>query len=211
MKKIISVLVVGLSLVILPSVVLGQGAEQDKAQKKVRDPTTHEVQTTAGSQGISGSQNRSAVAREKMSAVAKGVEELLAEREEAGVKGGIGQEVRLIAQEQKEAQIAMGVEEDKLASRSGLMKKLFGPDYKAIRNLNRQMERNQLRIEQLEQLQTQMTDEDDQEQVQGVVQALVDQNTALQEQIGTEEEAGSVFGWLFKWFANWGQTKKSAI
>ena len=211
MKKIISVLVIGLLLVVLPSVVWGQGTGSAKVQKKVKDPTVNEAGTTVGSQGVSGSQSRSAVAREKMSAVAKGVEELLAEREDADAKGGIGQQVRVIAQEQKEAQVEIGIEEDKLASRSGLTKKLFGSDYKAIRNLNRQMERNQLRIEQLEQLQTQITNEGDQEQIQGVIQALVEQNTALQEQIQAEEETGSVFGWLFKWFANWGQTKKSVL
>jgi len=166
---------VGLLLVILPSVVWGQG---------------------------SGSQKKSERAREKMSAVAVGVEMLLAEKEEGGVEGGIGQQVRVIAREQKEVQAEIKGQVDKLESRSGFVKKLFGPNYKAIENLNRQMERSQLRIEQLEELQGQITDEDDQEQVQGVVQTLVDQNTALQEQIEVEEETGSVFGWLFKWFAN---------
>ncbi len=230
MKKIISVLAIGLLLVVLPSVVWGQDAEQ--VQKKVRDPTTHETETTVGSEGsqvqnqvqtqnagedqnlqvstqegvsesgVSSSQSRSAVAREKMSAVARGVEELLTEREDADAKGGIGQQVRVIAQEQKDAQAEIAGQAEKLEARSGFVKKLFGPDYKAIKSLNQQMERNQLRIEQLEQLQTEIANEGDQEQVQGVVQALVEQNTALQEQIQAEEEVGSLFGWLFKLFAN---------
>jgi len=141
---------------------------------------------------------RSEVAREHMSVVAQTVEELLTTQ---GAKGGIGQQVSEVAREQQQAQQEIEGELDKLEARKGWMKKLFGSDYKAIRNLNQQTERNRLRIRQLEQLQTQVANQADQTQTQEAVQALVEQNTALEEQIQVEEQVGSLFGWLFKLFA----------
>ncbi len=177
MKKIVPISIIVLSLFVLPSIVLAQG--QAKGQPK----------------SVS---SRSEIARQHMSVVAETVEELLTTQ---GAKGGIGQQISEVARQQQQAQEDIEEQVDKLEARRGLMKKLFGPDYKAIKNLNRQMGRNQLRIQQLEQLQTQVTNQADQTQIQGTVQAMVEQNTVLQEQVRAEEQVGSLFGWLFKLLA----------
>lgn len=144
-----------------------------------------------------GSQGRSETARQNMSVVAKKVEELLSDET---VQGGIGQQVKDLASQQKQAQGEIKGQLDKLESRQGLMKKLFGTDQKAIKNLKRQMEQNQLRIQQLQELQAQVTNQAEETQIQLLTQALVEQNTALAEQVQAEEEVGSVFGWLVKLF-----------
>ena len=141
---------------------------------------------------------RSENAREHMSVVAQTVEELLTTQE---ARGGIGQEISAVAKEQKQAQGEIEDEFDKLDARKGWVKKLFGPDYKAIKNLKRQTEKNQLRIQQLEQLQTKVGSRAEQTQIQEAVQAFVGQNTALEEQIQAEEKVGSLLGWLLKLFA----------
>jgi len=140
---------------------------------------------------------RSETAREHMSVVAATVEELLTTRED---QGGIGQQVRVVAQEQVQAQNQIETQLNKLESRSTLTKKLFGPDYKAVNNLKMQMEQNQLRIQQLEALKVQITNEADEAQLETAIMALTDQNTVLSDQIMAEEEISSLLGWLFRLF-----------
>ncbi|MFH1280885.1 MAG: hypothetical protein ABII08_04730 [Candidatus Beckwithbacteria bacterium] len=197
-----------LVLAFLPVVALAQGRSnqvqnqnQVKTQNQGEDQqlqvTTQEQESLQGGQPKSVSP-RSETAREHMSVVAQTVEELLTTQ---GAKGGIGQQVSEVAREQQQAQQEIEGELDKLGARQGWARKLFGPDYKAIKNLNQQIERNRLRIRQLEQLQTQVANVADQTQIQEAAQALVEQNTALEEQIQAEEQTGSLFGWLFKLFA----------
>lgn len=204
MKKILiitfSVLLV---LVFLPVVVLAQGRNtQVQNQNQVQTQNQGEDEqiqvTTQEQEDSQSSEDENETARQHMSVVAQTVEELLTTQ---GAKGGIGQQVSEVARAQQQAQQEIEGELDKLEVRQGLMKKLFGPDYKAIKNLSQQIERNRLRIRQLEQLQTQVTNQADQTQIQEAVQTLVEQNTALEEQIQAEEQIGSLFGWLFKLFA----------
>ena len=117
-----------------------------------------------------------------------------------GLSEEVGNQVRTIAQEQVQTQTQTQTQLNKMESRSGLMKKLFGPDYKAIKNLKQQVEQNKLRIQQLAPLQNQVTNQADETQLQEAIQALVEQNTALEEQIQAEEQVGSIFGWLIKFF-----------
>ncbi|MBU2592518.1 MAG: hypothetical protein ABH867_04405 [Patescibacteria group bacterium] len=219
MKKILiitfSVLLV---LVFLPVVALAQGrSNQAQSQNQVQTQNQGEDQqlqvATQEQESLPEGQDeenegqakgqpksvspRSETAREHISVVAQTVEELLTTQ---GAKGGIGQQVSEVAKEQQQAQQEIEGELDKLEARRGWTRKLFGPDYKAIKNLNQQMKRNRPRIRQLEQLQTQVTNQTDQAQIQEAVQALIGQNTALEEQIRAEEQVGSLLGWLFKLF-----------
>ena len=177
MKKTLVLLFFLLVLLFLPVVTLAQ--DRAKGQPKTVSP-------------------RSETARQHMSVVAQTVEELLTTQE---TKGGIGQQISEVAGQQQQAQQEIKGQLDKLETRRGWMKRLFGPDYKAIKNLNRQVERNRLRVKQLEQLQAQVTNQADQVQIQETVQVLSEQNTALQEQIQAEEKIGSLFGWLAKLLA----------
>ncbi|MCL5431839.1 MAG: hypothetical protein M1484_01925 [Patescibacteria group bacterium] len=144
-----------------------------------------------------GSQNRSQNAVENMSNVAEQVQEL----QQIRTTGGIGEQVRQVAQEQNQAQNQIQTELGKVDNRTGLLKSLIGPDYKALKSMQKVMEQNQLRIQQLEQLQNQLTNQSDITMVQETIQALTEQNTALQDKITLEEQSGSLLGWLFKLFA----------
>lgn len=136
-------------------------------------------------------------AREHMSVVAQKVEELLNAK---ATQGGIGEEVRQIAQEQKQSQVQIQEELDKVDKRQGLAKIVIGPDYQALKVMQQQIEENKLRIEQLTRLQTQLANEGDAAMVRETVRVLTEQNTALQERIDAENRSGSLFGWLFRWF-----------
>ncbi len=141
---------------------------------------------------------RSQMAIQNMSNVAQKVEELLTT---ATMQGGIGQQVKQIAQEQKTSQEQIQTELGKVDNRGGILKTIIGPDFSALKNMQNQMAQSQLRIQQLKQLQNQLTNQNDIAIVQETIQALTEQNTALQNRISLEEQSGSVLGWLFKLFA----------
>lgn len=209
-----------LLLVISPALAQGQGE-----MTQTQDPTTHadevdpqgnlvknQVQTqnageesqlqvnTQESLGDEvGSQNRSDVARQNMSEVAKKVEGLLEFKEDVG---GVGTKVRDIAKAQSKAQTEIESELDKLDSRGSFMKTLFGSDPKVIKNLNQQMEQNELRIQQLQGMRNQFLNQVDEIQVHEAVQAMIDQNTALADQVKLEKQAKGLFGWLVRLFVN---------
>ena len=118
------------------------------------------------------------------------------------ILSGIGEEVKQIAQEQKTAQEQMRLEVEKASERKAWLKSLIGPDFQVIKKIERLMKQNQLRVEQLTQLKNQLTNQGDVVKVQETIQALIEQNTALQEMIESENGSGSLLGWLFRLLAS---------
>ncbi len=184
-----------------------QNQNQVKTQNKGEDSkikTNTQEQESQGDdqetqgQGMSKETSpRSEMAQEHMSNVASKVEELITTK---AIQGGIGQQVKVIAQEQRTAQQEIKTELGQVDSRVGLLKLLIGPDYKALKNMQKVMEQNQLRIQKFEQLQNQLTNQSDVTMVKETIQALTEQNTVLQNRITHEEQSGSLLGWLFKLF-----------
>lgn len=211
MKKIIIISTLTFTFLVLPTIVLAQGSQQGQQgqlgqgvqqQDKIQDPTTHEDTNVVSPQGNQ-VQNKNQVSTQnqgeesQLQVATQHMEQLM---DMEGVSAEIGQKIQTLAQEQVQAQTQIQSQLNKLESKSGLMKKLFGPDYGAIKNLKQQMEQNQLRIQQLTQIQNEVANQSDEAQLQEAVQALVEQNTALEEQIQAEEQVGSLFGWLIKLF-----------
>ena len=133
---------------------------------------------------------------QNMSEVAKQVQALLQVR----TVGGIGEQVRQIAQEQNQAQTLIQRQLDKLESKGKLARFLTGTNFEAIKSLEQQIVENQLRIQLLIELQTQLSNQSDIAAVQQTIQALIQENTFLQAKIGAEMQTRSLFGWLFRLF-----------
>lgn len=130
---------------------------------------------------------------QRKSQVANAVQAML---QVADRSGGIGQQVRVIAQNQvqNEAQLENGV--DKIQSRSGFVKLLIGPDYGEIKNAQRLLEQNREQIRQLNQLRTQLSNQGDQQQLSQQI-SLLEQNNQQLETILDDAQGGfSFFGWL---------------
>jgi hypothetical protein len=140
---------------------------------------------------------RSERALDHMSEVAKKVEQILTSK--IG-KGGIGDQVRVVAQEQKQAQGKIETELTKINGRGSILKALLGPDYKALKNMQEQIVQNELRIQQLEELKARLTLSADIAMVDEVIDLMTEQNILLQEKIAAEEKTSSMFGWLFRYF-----------
>lgn len=194
MKRLL-ILVFAFLFLFIPSLVSAQGGQN---QNRVQDPTTNEASVTPQDYQIQ-VQNQIQTKNQgegQMLMVATQQMQQLMNME--GLSEDMGDKVRLLAQEQFQAQNQIQTQLDKFETRSSLMKKLFGSDYSAIKNLKQQVEQNQLRIQELTQLQTEVANQAEESQLQEAVQSLVDQNTALQQKIQSEEEAGGIFGWIVK-------------
>lgn len=105
-----------------------------------------------------------------------------------------------IAQEQVQVQAQMQEQYQKLASKSKLARFFTGADYGAIKNLKQLKEQNQSRIRELQQLEDKLANQGSATMIQEIIQALEQENTALQERIQAEEKIGGLFGWLLRLF-----------
>lgn len=143
-----------------------------------------------------GLQIRNQMAVQNMSMVAEKVQEMLQIR----TSGGIGDQVRGVAQEQGNSQQKIQGDLEKIEARSGFLKTILGPDYVSINRVRKEMEQNQLRIQRLEELQNQLANQSDISVVQETIEALTLQNTSLQEMLDVEESQSSLLGWLVKLF-----------
>jgi hypothetical protein len=160
-------------------------------------PAGYQVQNQVKTQNQGEESQLQVNTQEQMGTVAAQVQDLLKVR----TTGGVGEQVRQIAQEQNEAQNQIQKELGNVEGRKGFLKSLIGPDYQALKNMQKQMEQNQLRIQQLEQLQNQLANQSDIAMIQETIQALTEQNITLQDRVNLEERSGGMFGWLFKLFA----------
>jgi hypothetical protein len=114
--------------------------------------------------------------------------------------GGIGQQVREVARAQNQLHTQVQTQLDKLNSKSKLAKLLLGTDYQAVKVLKTQIEQNQLKIKQLEELKNQLHDSEEIAVVDNVIANLTQENTFINEKITAEEKTKSLLGWFVKLF-----------
>lgn len=120
--------------------------------------------------------------------------------ETVGAKGGIGQEVKIIAQNQLKIQDQIKSDFEGLNSRGILARFLIGSDKKLTQSLNQKVEQNKLMIQNLEELKLQTKNTGDLQQLQETIDMMIYQNTSLQNKIDKEDKVNGIFGWLVKMF-----------
>jgi len=142
--------------------------------------------------------NNKTKAEEHRSAVANFVQGLLnvADREE----GGIGQQVRVIAQQQNDSENTTTQAIEKVEKRNKIKTFLFGSDYKNLGALRSEMVQTRNRIEQLNRLMENVENEGNKTELQNQIQALEQEQTKIEDFIKVQEGKFSLFGWLLKLF-----------
>jgi hypothetical protein len=132
------------------------------------------------------------------SAVANFVQSLLsvAGREQ----GGIGEQVRVIAQQQNDSEATTSKAIEKVQTRSKIKTFLIGSDYKNLGALRSEMVQTRNRIDQLNRLLPDVQDAADKAEIQSQIQTLTQEETNLENFIQAQEGKFSLFGWLIKLF-----------
>jgi len=92
---------------------------------------------------------------------------------------------------------------DNADERDSFSKFFIGPNYGELATVKAQIEQNQLKIQEMNQVHAQIQNEADQTELKTAIQVLETQNTALQDQLDDEEAGFSLFGWLARWIGSY--------
>lgn len=137
----------------------------------------------------------SSPSEQRRSKVADAVESML---QVADRNGGIGQQVRTIAQTQTQNQTKLEKNVEKIQNRGGFAKFLIGPNYGEIKDAQKTLEQNREQIRQLNQIRAQISNQGDQQQLTEQIQILEQTNQEIETLLSNAQKGFSLFGWLNK-------------
>lgn len=218
-KKIIAISTIFLAVVTIFSLVVFAGksaiakAEQNQGQNQENHNTstingtsdeeenesvTSEENENENEDNSTSSEKGQLNAEEHRSAVANFVQNLL--KVASSTEGGIGQQVRVIAQQQNDSEATTTQAIEKVQSRNKIKTFLFGSDYKNLGALRSEIVTTQNRINQLNRLLPNIQNATDTAEIQNQIQTLEQEQTKINNFIQTQESKFSLFGWLLKLF-----------
>jgi hypothetical protein len=114
---------------------------------------------------------------------------------------GIGQQVKVVAQAQRDSQPKVENSINTINARNGFMKFLVGPKYGSIAEIKTAITENQARITVLTNAMNQITDPAVKIVMQDQIKLLAQENVNLQAFTEKSENGISLFGWLVKIFS----------
>jgi hypothetical protein len=110
----------------------------------------------------------------------------------------LGEQIQNIVRNQANAEDVINQGIDNAQRRSALTRFFLGPNYQELADVKREMERNQLRIQELNKIKAQIKNESDQQELTLHITTLEQQNTALQNNLKELTSGFSLFGWFFR-------------
>jgi DsbC/DsbD-like thiol-disulfide interchange protein len=135
------------------------------------------------------------VATQRRSNVATAVQEML---HVADRNGGIGEQVREIAQKQTQNQEKLEVSLQKIQNRNKFVRFFIGQNYGEINNAEKTLEQNREQIKVLNEIKVQLTNEGDEQLLTEQIQTLEEANLEIENSLEVSQEGFSLFGWMFK-------------
>lgn len=169
--------------------VMNQGEDtQIQTQEQNSVQTKNNTATDKTNKGKSTSEQR-------RSQVANAVQAML---QVADREGGIGQQVRVIAQSQNQNQVKLEQNVEKIQDRGGFAKFFVGPNYGEIKDAQKTLEQNREQIKQLNQIKNQLSNQSDQQQLTEQISILEQTNQEIETLLADAQKGFSLFGWLNK-------------
>ncbi|MFH0969166.1 MAG: hypothetical protein V1804_01525 [Patescibacteria group bacterium] len=179
-----------------------KGTQGKNSNAVTTDDTAQAADTTAiqenGNKNKTKDNKGQVNAESHRSTVANFVQSLLvvADRE-----GGIGQQVKAIAQQQNDSKEKVAGEITAVESRSKIKTFFIGSDYKNMGDLRSQMVQTRNRIEQLKRLADKAENDQDKAELQTQIQTLEQEQANIDNFIIQNENKFSLFGWAVKLFS----------
>ncbi|KKP70698.1 MAG: hypothetical protein UR69_C0003G0037 [Candidatus Moranbacteria bacterium GW2011_GWE2_35_2-] len=137
----------------------------------------------------------SKLSEQRRSKVANTVQSML---QIADQDGGVGQQLKAIAQNQNQNQLKLEQNVEKIQIRGGFTKFFVGPDYGKIKDTQKILEQNKEQIRQLNQIRTQLSNQGDQQQLTEQINILEQVNQEIEILLADAQEGFSLFGWFNK-------------
>jgi len=172
-----------------------QNEEQNEKQNQEESTSTVEHQNQEQNQEQKQEQQGQINAEQYRSTVANFVQTLLTTV--SSTKDEIGQQIRVIAQQQNDSEATTTEAIEKIQSRNKIQTFLFGSDYKNLGTLRSEIVQTRNRINQLNQVVQNATDT---AAIQAQIKALEQEQAKIENFITAQESKFSLFGWLVKLF-----------
>ena len=199
MKKILSISILGISLLALPTIVLAQGNQQGQggSQQRVQDPTptTHDDTTVVSPQGDQQGQGAGTGNRGIDTAIQN-----LNRVAERNNNPEIGEQVRSMVQNHEKVQTRTKTALQTMSKRNTAVKFMIGPDYKNAGQVRSDVVSLRNDIRKLEQIKEEALPADAGD-VQGAIDELEIEADELEVQLTEQLSSFSLFGWLAKLLA----------
>lgn len=116
-------------------------------------------------------------------------------------EGGIGEQVRVVAQEQNQNKEKTADQIESIEKRNKIKTFLIGTNYKNVGALRNEMVQTRNRLEKLNRLTEQTTDAADKTELQNQIQTLEEEQAKIETLLKKAEGKFSLFGWLIKLFS----------
>ncbi len=142
-------------------------------------------------------EEKTSMGEQRRSQVANAVHQML---QVADRVGGIGEQVRVVAQSQQQNHEEVENELDKIKDRSGFAKFFIGPKYEEIEKAKDLIKQDKEKITKLEELKSTLTSEEDKVKVDEQISIIKGAITEVEKIVGEEQTGFSLFGWLAKIF-----------
>jgi len=136
-------------------------------------------------------------AEQHQSAVANFVQNLI---KVADRQGGIGQQVREIAQQQNQSEDTTNQAMEKVQTRNRIKTFFLGSDYKNLGALRSEMVQTRSRLEKLDRLMENVQNEGDKTELQNQIETLEQEQKKIENFVKDNEGRFSLFGWFVKLF-----------
>lgn len=172
-------------------------AQTNKPLRENENIATKEAEIETGNQIVEQNNKGKINSETHRSVVATFVQSLLAV---ADRDGGIGKQVRVIAQQQNDSKEQTSEAIDKIENRSKFKTFLLGPDYKNIGALRSEMVKTRNQIEQLKRLAEKANSKKNTEDIQSQIINLELEQENINNFIYDNESEFSLFGWAAKLF-----------
>jgi len=174
-----------------------QTQQQTQQQSQGGSGTGNQTQNQGEVQGQVKAQQGQVNAEQYRNTVANSIQALL---QVANKQGGVGTQVRAIAQQQNQSATTTIKAMEKVQTRSKVKTFFLGSDYKNLGTLRSEMVQTRNRLEQLNTLMENVQNEGDKTELQNQVQILEQEQTKIESFIKTQEGTFSLFGWMVKLF-----------
>lgn len=173
--------------------------QQNQEQNQEMNQEQNQEQFQTGTQGQNQKEQGQSNAEQHRSTVANFVQGLLevADRDE-----GIGQQVRLIAQQQNQSASTTIRAMETVQTRSRIKTFLIGTDYKNLGVLRGEVVQTRNRLEQLNRIMENVQNEGDKTELQNQIQTLEQEQMRIENFIKAQENKFSLFGWLVRFLTN---------
>ena len=139
------------------------------------------------------SADRATQAQEHMSSVAVYIQNLLNVSDQ---NGGIGTQIRVIAQAQQNNQASIAGELQQLTTRNRFVRWFVGPDKTALEQLSMQQLMIEEHISQLQELQLTTDDEETSQAIEDALTALEEQKVLIDDEIAQQTDSFNLLTWL---------------